>query len=648
MPVAPYGSWKSPITSELIVSGKGRTGDIVIDGQDIYWSESRPSEGGRLIISKRAADGTVTELNPAPFNARTRVHEYGGAAFKVVKGVVFFVNFSDQRLYRLDPGIAPRPITPQAPIRFAEFSYDPHRDRLIAIREDHRNAGEFGQDAVNSIVSLALDGDGTGNEGIVLVSGNDFYSNARISPDGSRLSWLTWNHPNMPWDGTELWLADLTESGEVINPKLIAGGEEESIYQPSWSPDGLLYFVSDRTGWWNLYRLVDGQIEALAPMEAEFGAPQWVFGTATYGFANADSVICAYSQGGKWSIGVLLPQSKQLVPVETPWTDVSQIRVGEGYVAFLAGSPLTSPAVVRHDLTTANTIPVSSGASHKLDRHGYSVPGAVEFPTEGGRTAHGFFYAPKSVDYAAPEGELPPLVVLSHGGPTGSTGTSLSLQLQYWTSRGFAVLDVNYGGSTGYGRAYRERLNGQWGIVDVDDCVNGAKYLVNEGLVDGNRLAIRGWSASGYTTLAALTFRDVFKAGASHFGISDLEAMAVETHKFESRYLDRLIGRYPEDKAIYVERSPIHYVDRISCPLILFQGLEDKVVPPNQAEMMFDAVKAKGLPVAMLLFEGEQHGFRQAANIRRSLDGEWYFLSRVFGFDLPEEIEPVAIENLPG
>jgi dipeptidyl aminopeptidase/acylaminoacyl peptidase len=646
MPVAPYGSWKSPITSELIVSGKGRIGDIAIDGQEIYWSESRPSEAGRLIISKRAADGTVTELNPAPFNARTRVHEYGGAAFTVVNGTVFFSSFADQRLYRLDPGAEPRPITADAPLRFAELSFDPHSDRLIGIREDHRDPGEFGQNAVNAVVSLALDGDGSDNEGDVLLSGNDFYSNARVSPDGTKICWLTWNHPNMPWDGTEVWIGDFA-NGAVTNPRLVAGGEEESIYQPVWSPDGRLYFVSDRSGWWNLYRFDNGEIESLAPMEAEFGQPQWVFGTSTYGFAGPETIICSYAQGGKWHVGVLNAETKAFHPVETPWTDIDQINVGDGFVAFKAGSPLTSPAVVRHDLATGNTIPVSGGASHKLDRHIYSVPGAIEFPTEGGLTAHAFFYAPKSIEYTAPEGELPPLVVLSHGGPTGATGTSLSLQTQYWTSRGFAVLDVNYGGSTGYGRAYRERLNGTWGIVDIDDCVNGAKYLVNEGLVDGNRLTIRGWSASGYTTLAALTFRDVFKAGASHFGISDLEVMAVETHKFESRYLDRLIGRYPEDKAIYEERSPIHYVDRLSCPLILFQGLEDKVVPPNQAEMMYDAVKAKGLPVAMVLFEGEQHGFRQAKNIRRSLDGEWYFLSRVFGFDLPEEIEPVQIENLP-
>jgi dipeptidyl aminopeptidase/acylaminoacyl peptidase len=304
-------------------------------------------------------------------------------------------------------------------------------------------------------------------------------------------------------------------------------------------------------------------------------------------------------------------------------------------------------ALVKLDLATGQTETIRRSASVEIDSGYISVPGEIAFPTEGGQTAYGFYYPPKNKDYRGPEGELPPLVVISHGGPTGSTSPMFSLQTQYWTSRGFAILDVNYGGSTGYGRAYRERLNGKWGIVDVDDCVNGANFLAAEGLVDGNRLAIRGWSASGYTTLAALTFRSVFQAGASHYGISDLEAMVRDTHKFESRYLDRLIAPYPECRDVYLERSPIYHVDRLSCPLILFQGLEDKVVPPNQAQMMYDAVKAKGLPVALVLFEGEQHGFRKAENIRRSLDGEWYFLSRVFGFELPEPIEPVEIANLP-
>ena len=533
---------------------------------------------------------------------------------------------------------------PEVDLRYADFRLDPSRNRLIGIREDHTNPSI---EAVNTVVAIDADGADLATGGTVLVSGNDFYSNPRVSPDGRQVAWLTWHHPNMPWDGTELWLGQLEDDGGIAEAKLIAGGDRESIFQPEWSPAGVLHFVAERTGWWNHYRLRDGIVEALAPLDAEFGEPQWVFNQSTYGFASPTVMVCTYTQNGTYKVATLDTESKSLTTVPTPWTEVSNVRVGNGFVAFLAGSPLRTSGLIRHDLSTGETETLRRSAEVDLDRHGFSIPGAIEFPTTNGLTAHGFYYAPKNIDYTAPEGELPPLIVLSHGGPTGQTSTMLSLETQYWTSRGFAVLDVNYGGSTGYGQEYRERLRGRWGIVDVDDCVNGATYLANEGLVDGNRLTIRGWSASGYTTLAALAFRDVFKAGASHFGISDLEAMAKETHKFESRYLDNLIAPYPSGRETYLERSPIHFVDQLSCPLILFQGLEDKVVPPNQAQMMYDAVNAKGLPVALVMFEGEQHGFRRAENIRRSLDGELYFLSRVFGFDLGEEIEPVDIANLP-
>lgn len=647
MKVAPYGSWASPITSELLVRGSVRLLEIKVDGDDVYWIESRPTEAGRYVIVRRTPDGRTQDINPAPFNARTRVHEYGGGAFHVDNGTVYFANYADQRVYRQDPGGAPRPITPDLPLRYTDFNSDRRRGRLICVREDHRGAHGPEQDAVNTIVALDSDGGDLETGGTVLLSGADFYSNPRVSPDGTRLCWLSWNHPNMPWDGTELWVGTIASDGSISDARLVAGGENESIFQPEWSPDGILYFVSDRSGWWNLYRWREEQIEALAPMEAEFGEPQWVFGQSTYAFASPTRIICAYTQGGRWYIGDLDLTGPTLRTIPAPWTLVDLIQTGPGFVVFRAATPTEPTAIVRHDLATGQTEVLRRSATVEIDSGYISVPGTIEFPTEGGLTAYGFFYPPKNKDFTGPEGELPPLVVISHGGPTGSSSAAFSLQTQYWTSRGFAILDVNYGGSTGYGRAYRERLNGKWGIVDVDDCVNGARYLAEEGLVDGNRLAIRGWSASGYTTLAALTFRSVFKAGASHYGISDLEAMVRDTHKFESRYLDRLVAPYPEGRDVYLERSPIHFVDRLSCPLILFQGLEDKVVPPNQAQMMYEAVKAKGLPVALVLFEGEQHGFRKAENIRRALDGEWYFLSRVFGFELPEPIEPVEIENLP-
>lgn len=643
MKVAPFGSWASPITSEMIVAGTVRLGDIVLDRGDIYWQESRPTDAGRYTIVRLTPDGTTSDVNRAPFNARTRVHEYGGGAYTVVDGAVYFANYDDQRLYRQVPGSDPQPLTPVVDLRYADFHPDRARNRLIGIREDHR---ESDQDAVNSIVAIDTNGGSSDDGGVVLVSGNDFYSNPRLSPDGTKLSWLTWNHPSMPWDGTELWVGEIGADGSVSNPRLVAGGLEESIFQPQWAPDGTLTFVSDRSGWWNLYQERGGAIVPLYPKEAEFGLPGWVFGMSTYGFDGPDRIICTYTEDGLWYVGDLRIPEGNLITVPTPYTDVSDIQVKDGVAVFKAGSATMATTIIRYELATGDTKPLKASSSTTVDPGFLSSPQPIEFPTEGNLTAHGFYYAPTNKDFSAPEGELPPLVVLSHGGPTGATDTTLDLQTQYWTSRGLAVLDVNYGGSTGYGRAYRERLNDTWGITDVDDCVNGARYLVEQGLVDGERLTIRGWSASGYTTLAALAFRDVFKAGASHFGISDLEAMARDTHKFESRYLDRLIGPYPARKDIYEERSPIHYVDRLACPLILFQGLEDKVVPPNQAQMMYDAVDAKGLPVALVMFEGEQHGFRKAENIRRSLDGELYFLSRVFGFEPAEAIEPVPIANL--
>lgn len=636
---APYGSWKSPITSDLIVAGTIGLGSARFDGDDIYWTELRPTEAGRNVVVRRSATGAVSDITPPPFNVRTRVHEYGGGAYLVYQGTLYFSNFKDQRLYRQSAGEDAQAITPEGvDWRYADAVVDASRDRLICVREDHTGSGE----AVNTIVSIPLNG----SEQTVLVSGNDFYSSPRLSPDGSKLAWFCWSHPNMPWDGTELWVADVTADGSLTNAHLVAGGLTESIVQPEWSPDGVLYFISDRSGWWNLYRLGDGTIEALCPMEAEFGYPHWVFGQSNYAFESADRIICTYSQQGVSYLASLNPRSKQLEPISIPYTDVGGVRAAAGKVLFSAGSATEPGKIVLLDLATQEMTVLKRSSELEIDPGYLSVPQTIAFPTEEGLTAYGFFYPPTNTDFVAPSDERPPLLVKSHGGPTAATSTAFNLKIQYWTSRGFAVLDVNYGGSTGYGRAYRERLKGAWGIVDVDDCANGARYLAEKGVVDGDRLVIDGGSAGGYTTLCALTFRDVFKAGASYYGVSDLEALATDTHKFEARYLDSLIGAYPEQKSLYVERSPIHAIDRLSCPTIFFQGDEDKVVPPNQAEMMVNALREKGLPVAYVLYEGEQHGFRKAENIKRTLDGEFYFYSRVFGFEPAETIAPVAIENL--
>jgi len=647
--VAPYGAWKSPITSDLIVSQSIGLGGGTFDGGDVYWTEGRPAEAGRNVIVRRAPDGTTHDINPAPFNARTRVHEYGGGAMLVDHGSVIFSNFADQRLYRVALGAAPEAITSEAPLRYADCVVDAARNRLICVREDHGEAAAAHGEAVNTIAALALDGsahdDGVAQH--VLVSGNDFYATPRLSPDGNTLAWLTWRHPNMPWDGTELWIAAVQPDGTLANAVLVAGGENESIFQPAWSPDGRLYFVSDRSGWWNLYRLDDGRVESLIAMAAEFGLPQWVFGMSTYAFESAERIICTYTQDGRDYLASLDTTTKTLTTLDVAFTSIDSIQAASGKALVRGASPTQATALVLLDLATGQQTVLKRANAIEIDPGYLSIPQPIEFPTTGELTAHGIFYPPQNRDYAAPEGEKPPLLVLSHGGPTGATSSAFSLGIQYWTSRGFAVLDVNYGGSTGYGRAYRERLNGQWGIVDVDDCVNGARYLAEQGLVDPARLAIRGGSAGGYTTLCALTFRDVFHAGASHFGIGDLEAMATDTHKFESRYLDRLVGPYPESRDLYVERSPIHHVERLNNPVIFFQGLEDKVVPPNQAETMVEALRNKGIPVAYLPFEGEQHGFRRAENIKRALDAELYFYGCIFGFELADPVEPVVIENLP-
>lgn len=642
MKTAPYGSWKSPITSDLIVKESiGLTQPRLAEG-NAYWIEMRPSEGGRQVIARHDQKGKRADLNPSGFNARTRVHEYGGGDYVVDGQTVYFSNFADQQIYRVSVDGSPELISQDCAddrVRYADYVNDKIRRRLICVREDHRRDSH---QPANEIVAVPM----AGGASTVLVSGNDFYSFPRISPDGSRLAWLAWNHPNMPWDGCELWTGEFDADGSVANQRTITGGLDESIFQPEWSPDGRLYFVSDASGWWNIYRESANGVENVCAMKAEFGAPQWVFGMSTYAFASAQQIVCTFVERGIWRLGEIDTRTGKLTRIDTQYTDISSIHTDGTRVLFRAGSPTQPLSLVDFDLTTQASNILQRANKIEIDEGYISQPELVEFPTENGRTAHGFFYPPKNKDFAAPANEKPPLLVKSHGGPTAATYALLTFGIQYWTSRGIGVLDVNYGGSTGYGTEYRRRLNGAWGIVDVDDCVNGAKFLVAEGRADSNRLMIDGGSAGGYTTLCALTFRDVFKAGASHFGVSDLEVLDQDTHKFESHYDHSLIGPYPERRDLYVERSPIHFVDRLSCPVIFFQGLEDKVVPPNQAEMMVDALRKKGVPVAYVAFEGEQHGFRKAENIKRSLDGELYFYSRVFGFELADEVEPVEIENL--
>ncbi|MDW6022259.1 prolyl oligopeptidase family serine peptidase [Mesorhizobium sp. BAC0120] len=638
--MAPYGSWKSPITSDLIVSQAISLSEVRLDKGLAYWLEGRPQEQGRSVIVRAGATGPEQPREQAdivapPYNVRTRVHEYGGGAWSVTDGTLYFSNFSDGQLYRLTDGAAkPEPLTPVPPgasgaWRYADGIIDRSRNRWIGVREDHSGSGA----PVNTIVAVDLAGSGS-DPGHVIASGHDFFSSPRLSPDGSKLVWLAWDHPNMPWNGTTLYLAELHGDGAVVGEtRAIAGGEAESIFQPEWSPDGThIVFVSDQSGWWNLYRfeLATHAIHPIAPMTAEFGQPQWVFGMSTYAFAGPDRIVCTYLQAGLGKLAVVDFVSGALQPIEIPFTQFASVQASGDQVVFVAGAPSLPTSVVELDLKSGRHR-ILKKATEVLDSSDVAIAGyltavqSIEFPTSGGNTAFALFYPPRNLDYAGPPDKKPPLLVKCHGGPTSAASSSLSLGTHYWTSRGIAVLDVNYGGSTGFGRAYRDRLHRNWGIVDVDDCINGAKFLAEQGLVDPKRIVITGGSAGGYTTLAALTFHDFFQGGASYYGVSDAAALARDTHKFESRYLDWLIGPYPEEEALYRERSPLFHAERLAKPVIFFQGDEDEVIPPGQTETMVSALRSSGKPVGYFLFSGEQHGFRQAANIKRALDAELYF-----------------------
>lgn len=640
----PCGAWPSPISAERIAAATTRLDQTALRGRELFWTEGRPSEQGRYVLVRCDAQGRIGDVTPAPFNVRTRAHEYGGGAFVLLDGGgVVFSHDADQQLYRLDEGAAqPVRLTDAPTRRFADATHDAARARLIAVCEDHAASPA---EAVASLVSIELDGDGAGRI-TELARGHDFFSTPRLSPDGRRLAWLSWDHPDMPWDATTLWLAEVAADGALADARRIAGGGSESIFQPAWSPRGELHFVSDRSGWWNLYRWRDGAAQALHPMAAEFGTPQWAFGMSTYGFDAQGRIVCTVSRDGRASLARLDADGAGLVPIETPFCTIGELHVGADAAVMVAASETMPAAVVRLDLASGAWRVLRSVSDAVPDPASTAVAEPIEFPTDGGDTAHAFFYRPTNANAAVPPGEKPPLLVFSHGGPSGATDAGFRWTLQYWTSRGFAIVDVNYRGSTGYGRAYREKLNGQWGVADVADAIAAARFLVARGEVDPQRLAIRGGSA-GFTTLAALTFHRFFHAGASHYGIGDLEALAKDTHKFESRYMDRLVGPYPQARDVYLARSPVHHTDRLASPMILLQGREDKAVPPAQAQAMFDAVRAKGLPVALLMFDGEQHGFRRAETIRRALEAELYFYGRVFGFTPADPIEPVPIENLP-
>ncbi|MFC3114248.1 S9 family peptidase [Cellvibrio fontiphilus] len=617
------GHWPSPISAELLTAQGIRLSDPQAVGDWLYWLETRPQEQGRCVLVCEQA-GVRRDLLPAPHSIRTRIQEYGGTPYLATQDFIFYVLDSDQRIYAYDLNQhTSRALTAEGAYRYADFCFDAQRARLLAVREDCTHNAQHPRSEIIALdlISGALS---------VLAQGADFYSNPRLSPSGNQLSYLRWNHPQMPWDGTECVLAELTPAGAVAQSAVIAGSTTESIFQPQWSPAGELFFVSDRSNWWNIYRWTGSSAEAICAMDAEFATPQWVFGMSSYGFLSADEIFCCYSQEGVWQLGLIHIAQQKLRPINSPLRDISSIfcqHQPESRALFLGASATQGAQLWGY--SAGNYAPLQHN-KFALDERYLARAEAISFPTRDGEMAHGFYYAPSHAEYRTAPDNLPPLLVMCHGGPTGACETSLNLKIQFWTSRGFAVLDVNYRGSTGYGRQYRDRLKHHWGITDVIDVCSGVDYLIAQQKINPQKIAIRGSSAGGYTVLAALTFGDSFNAGASLYGIGDLEALARDTHKFEAHYLDSLVGEYPAQQQTYRDRSPIHHIDQLNCPVLFLQGLQDKVVPPAQAEAMVSALQQKGIMTEYLTFAEEGHGFRQAQNIQRALNAELAFYLTVF------------------
>lgn len=636
---ASYGSWSSVISAEMIAGESIRLGDIAVDGSDIYWVERRPAEKGRHTVMRRNTAGEDREMTPAPIDVRARVNEYGGGAFRVCDGKLFYLNGRDRQIYCVEKETVARQLTREEQKNFCDFDLDNHRGRLLLVQEDLAAEGKY---PPAEIAALPLDGDGKTQ---TLLAGADFYSNPRISPDGRQLAWLEWSHPHLPWDETRLFVADLDDKGNILK-KVQINQQPASVFQPQWSADGGLFYVSDQSGWWNIYCWQDQQSRQLFEMQADFGLPQWVYGMSTFGLLPSGEIAAIYAAGGIWHLATIDPASGDLNSLELPFSYYNQLRCGDGFVVCEAAGPELLPAIVRIDLRDGSWQTIRRSGKVALDSGDISIARSITFSAPETPRVQAFYYAPANSQFQGPADEKPPLIVIGHSGPTAATDNGLNLKIQYWTSRGFAVLDVNYRGSTGFGREFRNLLQHAWGVADVEDCLNGARHLAARGLVDPDKMIIRGGSAGGYTVLCALTFHDVFKVGASYYGIGDLEALSADTHKFEAFYNDWLIGPYPESKALFRDRSPLHHAEKLANPVIFFQGLKDPVVLPAQSEAMVTTLRQKGIPVAYVVFEEEGHGFRNGANIKMALESELYFYSRILNFNCADALPAIPIDNL--
>ncbi|MBI2995072.1 MAG: S9 family peptidase [Gammaproteobacteria bacterium] len=635
-----FGTWTSPLSAQALVAGARGFSELGTDEASLYFIESRPEEGGRQALMRRLPNGEFQELAGPEFNVRSRAHEYGGGALLVGRRALYFTQFTDQRLYRLVPGAAPEPLGPGGDRRFADCVEDHPRGRLVCVQEDH--TGE--EEPRNSLVSLSARHPETPR---TLFAGSDFVAAPALSADGNRLAFLSWKHPNMPWDDVQLQLAELNTGGSVHAVTTLNAGQREAVLSPQWGPDGLLYFVSDRDNWWNLYRMENGGTRQLTHAEFELGRPSWQFNQRLYVFLPDGRIAALSNDRGTEGLVLITPETGAVERLDLGFVRTNAIAVMGDTICLDAGFADRPGGIVAYDLRGGTLSMLRESQAATLPSEFVSRGEAVDFATADGETAHGFYYAPRNLDFRGPEGESPPLIVTVHGGPTSHTTPALYPRIQFWTTRGFAVFDLNYRGSTGFGRAYRHSLYSHWGSKDVADAVQAARFLAGTGRADPGKLLIRGGSAGGFTVLATHAFFDVFAAGANYYGVSDMEALATDTHKFESHYLDQLVGPYPAQKAKYRALSPIHHLDGFNRPLIVFQGLDDKVVPPAQSESIVRALKDKGVPVAYLPFAGEQHGFRKSENIVRAAEAELYFYGKVLGFTPADAIEPVAIEHLP-